>query len=1056
MSNTAGKCTCASFWARLGGVPDHSERKLATVLFADLVDSTAAAGEQDPERTRARLERFYDAMSAEIERAGGTVEKFAGDAVMAAFGAPEALEDHAERALHTALAMQRRLETEFAGELSLRIGVNTGKVVAGQAREGSSFVSGDAVNVAARLEQAAEPGEILAGERTVSAVRGAFEFGEPKTVEAKGKAGGVACRPLVRALSLMRTRGVGGLARAFVGRDEQLDVLKAAYRRAVEGSHPVLVTILGDAGVGKSRLVRELWEQLAEEEPKPLRRTGRCLAYGQGITYWPLGEVLKEHLGILESDSPDAVRRRLDEREILGLTLGLDVAGDLHPLAAQDRLHAAWISFASDLTAERPLVLLIEDVHWAEQPLLDLIERIGRDATGPLLLLATARPDFVAGRTGWGGRVDSETIWLEPLPADTAGSLVDSLLTGELPRRVRELIVERAEGNPFFVEEVLESLIDAGVLERYNGGWRANDLPPGFEIPDSVQAVLAARIDLLSKAEKAALQAAAVIGRIFWTGPVYELIEGLAPDLHLLETRDFIRQRAGSSLAGEVEYAFKHALTREVAYGSLTKARRAELHTQFADWLERLGEGRDEHAPLLAHHYAEAVRPDDVDVAWPDGGPDLERARAKAVQWLRRAADVAISRYEIDDGTALLERAAALEPSRLERALMWRRIGDAYALKFDSDAFVDAMQRSLELTDEPRERAKTYAQLAFQSASRSGMFPSHPPRELSEEWSSLAIAGAAAGSPTHVRALIARALWGDEEVALEANSLAEQLGDPELRSYAWDARGAAEFRKGEFEAAHNSELRRFDFLGEVTDPDHIHDMYISAITPTVAVGRIQEARRLAVENDELVARLTPHHRLHGIACVMEVEELAGNWERIRELEGRIELTVAENRATPCLRNGRSLLVCATAAEILGNRDRSSELEAGADELQATGRGVTFDGPRLRLALVREDLSMLEALLADRDWFSRQSWFLLPGAAARLDALAVVGGEEAIVTEALPGRNGYLEPFMLRALGLARNDERLIAQADERFRALGLDWHADQTETLIRFRNSAAG
>ena len=266
---------------------------------------------------------------------------------------------------------------------------------------------------------------------------------------------------------------------------------------------------------------------------------------------------------------------------------------------------------------------------------------------------------------------------------------------------------------------------------------------------------------------------------------------------------------------------------------------------------------------------------------------------------------------------------------------MWRRIGDAYALKFDSDAFVDAMQRSLELTDEPRERAKTYAQLAFQSASRSGMFPSHPPRELSEEWSSLAIAGAAAGSPTHVRALIARALWGDEEVALEANSLAEQLGDPELRSYAWDARGAAEFRKGEFEAAHNSELRRFDFLGEVTDPDHIHDMYISAITPTVAVGRIQEARRLAVENDELVARLTPHHRLHGIACVMEVEELAGNWERIRELEGRIELTVAENRATPCLRNGRSLLVCATAAEILGNRDRSSELEAGADELQAT-------------------------------------------------------------------------------------------------------------------------
>jgi hypothetical protein len=618
---------------------------------------------------------------------------------------------------------------------------------------------------------------------------------------------------------------------------------------------------------------------------------------------------------------------------------------------------------------------------------------------------------------------------------------------------VRELIVERAEGNPFFVEEVLESLIDAGILERENGSWRANDLPPGFEIPDSVQAVLAARIDLLAEAEKTALQAAAVIGRVFWTGPIYELVEGLAPDLHLLETRDFIRQRAGSSLAGEVEYAFKHALTREVAYGSLTKARRARLHTQFADWLQRLGEGRDEHAPLLAHHYAEAVKPEDVDVAWPEGGPDLERARAKAVQWLRRAAEVAISRYEIDDGIELLERAASMEAVRREQALIWRRIGDANALKFDSDAFVSAMQHSLELTDEPQERAETYAQLAFQTASRSGMFQSQPARELSEEWSSLAIAGAATGSPTHVRALIARALWGDEAVALEANNLAERLGDPELRSYAWDARGAAEFRRGEFEAAHNSELHRFDLVGEVTDPDHLHDMYISAITPTVAIGQIEEARRLAAENDELVAGLTPHHRVHGIACVMEVEELAGNWERIRELESRIELTVAENRATPCLRNGRSLLVCASAAEILGDRDRSRELEAEADELQATGLGVTFDGPRLRLALAREDFGTLEKLLVGNDWFSRQNWFLLPGAAARLDALAVIGSEEAIEAESLPARDGYLEPFRLRALGAARSDQELIAQADERFRALGLDWHAAQTKALVGFRSS---
>ena len=193
------------------------------------------------------------------------------------------------------------------------------------------------VHVAARLEQAAEPGEILAGERTVAAARGAFEFGEPRTIEAKGKPGGVRCRRLVRALSLMRTRGVGGLARAFVGRDTELDRLWQAHRRTVERSRSVLVTILGDAGVGKTRLVRELWERLGEEEREPLRLTGRCLAYGDGITFWPFAEILKEHLGILESDPPDEVRRRLGSREILGLTLGLDVAGNLHPLAARDR-----------------------------------------------------------------------------------------------------------------------------------------------------------------------------------------------------------------------------------------------------------------------------------------------------------------------------------------------------------------------------------------------------------------------------------------------------------------------------------------------------------------------------------------------------------------------------------------------------------------------------------------------------------------------------------------------------------------------------------------------
>ena len=1042
-------------------MPDQSERKLATVLFADLVDSTAAAAGQDPERTRLRLERFYEAMSAEIAAAGGTVEKFAGDAVMAVFGAPEALEDHAERALHTALAMQRRLESDFAGELALRIGVNTGDVVAGRAREGSSFVSGDAVNVAARLEQAAEGGEILAGERTVAAVRGAFEFDEPTIVEAKGKPDGVAARRVTGALSLMRTRGVGGLKRSFVGRDEQLAQLMSAYRRTLEHSRPGLITIVGDPGVGKTRLVRELWEQLEEEQPEPMRRTGRCLPYGQGITYWPLGEMLKEHLDIRESDPPDEVHRRLGDRAILGLTLGLDVAGDLHPLAAQDRLHAAWLEFLSQQASQRPVVLLIEDVHWAEAPLLGLLERLARDVSGPLLLIATARPDFGSNRLGWGARVDSETIWLEPLPDDAAALLVDSLLADEMAPKVRELIVERAEGNPFFVEEVLGSLIDAGVLARANGGWQVSELPTGFEIPDSVQAVLAARIDLLGEAEKTALQAAAVIGRTFWTGPVYELVERLEPDLHLLERRDFIRRRPSSSLEGEVEYAFKHALTRDVAYAGLTKVRRAQLHWRFAEWLERLGEGREDHAPLLAHHYAEAVKPEDVNVVWPDEGPVYEHLRGKAVFWLQQAADAAISRYEIDDAVDLLTRAAVLEPDDGAQALLYRRLGQANALRYDGEGLIAAMERALTLAPDAEQTAETYAELAFEASMRSGMWRRRPGRDVMDEWTSRALAGVQPGTEAHVRALISRVFGGfdnAEECAALAGKYVDELGDAGLESALLDARGMSSFRRFDFDLADAQETQRFGFIPRLTNPDLIHDIYISSIPTAAAVGELGRARTLAEDLEEVVAPLTTHHRVHGIACKLEVEELAGNWQAIGALEARTQELVEANRQTPCVRNERSLLLLAIANEWQGNHARSRELEEHAQELRGEGYGATLATPLARLSLMRGELDRLEELLADDEWLSRQTWFTLPAGATRLDVLSVIGDISAVQEAAaeLAVRPSYLQPFALRALGIVRDDDKLLARADEGFRMLQLDWHAEQTGPLREFRKLAAG
>jgi class 3 adenylate cyclase/tetratricopeptide (TPR) repeat protein len=1031
--------------------PPSDERKVATVLFADLVGSTAQASEEDPERVRVLLERFYTAMAAEIEAAGGTIEKFAGDAVMAAFGAPAAQEDHAERALHAALAMQHRLGELFGDTLSARIGVNTGEVVVGAPRAGGSFVSGDAVNVAARLEQAAEPGEVLVGARTASAVRGAFEFGAPAVLEAKGKREGIDARRLLRALSLMRPRGLPGLGSSFVGREAELARLTGAYEAAVTEGRPQLVTILGDPGLGKTRIVREFWQQLDEASPQPLRRTGRCLSYGQGTAYWALAEVLREHLGILESDSTETALSRLGERRILGLTLGLDVGAGIHPLSARDQLYSAWVEFLEELARDQPLVLLVEDIHWAEEPLLDLLERIVDDARGPLLVLTTARPELVDARPGWGARRRyADTIPLEPLPPETAGLMLSDLLAKTLPAELAATVVARAEGNPFFVEELVATLMDRGVIERANGSWRAHDIPAGFEIPDSVRSVLAARIDLLGPAEKEALQAASVIGRIFWTGPLYELLGDVIPDLRVLEERDFIRRRSGSSLAGEQEYAIKHTLTSEVAYESLPRARRARLHAAFAAWLERVGESRDEWATLLAHHYAEAARPEDADLAWAGADDELEQLQEKAVHWLTRAGKLAVDRYEIDEALELFHRALRLAPSSETAASIWLAIGNATALRYDGAAFANAMERALELSDDPAIKAKTYSELAFQTGIRIGMWTTMPEVTTIDDWIERALALTEEKSHERARALIALANThpDDGELARQASALADELGDPELRSWAWMARTGAAFEAGRFEESLTWAQRRFDLEGQITDPDHLVEMRENALPVAAALGRLREVRRLVEEHTERTRTLSPHHQMHSVALRAESFELEGNWEEIRSLQREIEQAVEANRDTPCVRNARSILLCAVARAEHGDESGARALESTAEEVGLEGHGYPLEAARIRLALMRRDMDGLAELI-ERDR-SNRFIFNLQTFAARLDGIAALRDLARAERESTrflqPGT--YLEPFALRALGAARGDESLIARAQERFHALTLGWHAEQTRALV--------
>ena len=736
---------------------------------------------------------------------------------------------------------------------------------------------------------------------------------------------------------------------------------------------------------------------------------------------------------------------------MLGLALGLDVAGDMHPLEARDRLHEAAAGFVEELAVGAPVVLLVEDIHWAEDDLLDLLERVVRDARGAILVIATGRPELLDRRATWGAvRRNASTIWLEPLPEEAAGRLLEGLLALELPTELRELVVVRAEGNPFFLEELVGDLFEAGVLERRNGGWHARGVPEGFSVPDSVHAVLAARIDRLEGNDKAALQAAAVVGRVFWTGPVLHLIDEGAPDFDLLEERDFVRRRGDASPALEREYTFKHALTRDVAYSTIPKARRGRLHAALAEWLEQSRLGHDELASLLAYHYSEAASPEDADLVWADASDELARVRERAVHWLLRAGELAKRRSEFAESVQLLTRAVELCDDPHERALLWVEIGLANALRFDGDAFWAAMETALDGPLDDEERAQVYSMLAFQTSNRSGMWGVQTVPEMVDAWAERALELAAPDSDARPRALIARVNMepsGRAEEAELAGKLAEESGDLVLRSFALQVRASVAQDEGRYSDAESLSEQRLTLVPLIDDPDHLLDVYEAASPAFCMVGRLDEARVQAVLHERACEPLTPHHRVHSLALLCEIEDAAGGWDAIAARSDDIVAAVEGNLETPCTRNARSLLIAAVA--LLATGARAPALEERALVLAQRGWAAGgLAGPGMRLGL----------LLGDRDEIER--WMALdvfrmhvygPGVmTSRLDALAALRDRAKVedVAPAFAERGLFLEPFALRALGIVRGDDELLARADERFAALGLEWHRAQTDRLL--------
>jgi tetratricopeptide (TPR) repeat protein len=581
----------------------------------------------------ATLRPYHARLRTEIQRYGGTVEKFIGDAVMAVFGAPVGHEDDPERAVRAGLRIIEALaelnDQRGGNPLAVRVAVNTGEAIVtlgARPEQGEGMVAGDVVNVASRLQQVAPVGSVVVGEGTWRATSQMIDYQPMDAVEVKGKIEPISIWRATQAHSRYAVE-MERPTTLFIGRDSELDLLRQAYRRMIREESVQLVTVTGEPGVGKSRLIGEFFAWADGQPELFFWRHGRCMPYGDGVTFWALGEIIKAQAGILENDAPDEADAKLRQ----AVELVVEDAGDRDWLTAQlaplvgsrpdsagstDRAEAfsAWRAFLEAMAAFRPLILVIEDLHWADDTMLEFVEYLGDWATGvPMLVLSTARPELYERKPDWGGgKRNSTTVGLAPLQADEIAALVSSLLEETLlPAPTQATLLERAGGNPLYAEEFVRMLTDRGILQRKGRAWQIaadGDIP----VPDTVQALIAARMDTLSPGRKALLHDAAVIGRIFWPGALSTMggsdRDDVVSGLHDLLRKELVRPVRRSSMQGEEEFTFWHILVRDVAYAQIPRAQRAARHRKAAEWIEQAaGERVADHADILAHHYLQAL-----------------------------------------------------------------------------------------------------------------------------------------------------------------------------------------------------------------------------------------------------------------------------------------------------------------------------------------------------------------------------------------------------------------------------------------------------------------
>ncbi len=895
----------------------------------------------------------------------------------------------------------------------------------------------------------------------------------------------------------------------MLGRDHEMTLLRTIYRRAEAERHPDLVTIYGEPGVGKSRLATEFVDWADGLDSPPTILVGRCLPYGDGVTYWPMAEILKGLARIKDDDSTDMALQRIAElgRQLLtddvttdpeettatlAYTVGLEDpeyrVEDRDPREIRAVIHGAWRSFFSALSRQGPVVVIIEDIHWADPALLDLLEHLAERVVGGVMFLCPARPILVERRPGWGGgRKNMSSISLDPLSPEESDSLVGFLLTvDDLPDVIRKQILDQAGGNPFFLEEILRNLIDNGLIEKVEGRWQASSDLADVEIPDTVQGVLAARIDLLDSVEKRILQKAAVVGRVFWPTPVERLLdddsENVRAAFDRLEKRELVRSQLGSSVAGEPEFIFQHVLTREVAYDSLPRSERGAAHAEVATWIEEIaGERAGEFVELQVYHYQQAYR-----ATLEGGGASPERVEAlrlNAFQTTLSASTKAHRRFAVQRAFKLVEQALALAATPTERAQALREKGQAASNDYAGDVAWESLRESADIVlesppDDPREVARACA-FAVEIPTRwPGSMHHTVDTDIIEHYIEAGLAHLPdddEGSEI-VRLLTARAFtfsgWGhstsgesvsDEvarEAATRATEMAFKLERFDLASAALDALGAVDLQAGRYGMTFDIIERRLKIAGLIKDSAEIGDIFAMAAWTFAYASDYRRGIDLALEGYQRTKSEIGGVRLHNLNWAAYADFWLGNWDRLENETLVQAMTVLGDRVDDAPR---------FATHVLGVKAMISSIR------EASSAATDMDRLR-RLADLADTETGTSGLwvawITSRDGDFDAAWDMLEGPSSTVSepfgdtvrseimldhqrfehAESFLKGSRAF---AAAGKIELLEPHLSRLEGAAAlqsgNLDRalgLLEKARAGFKGLMMRWELARTDLLL--------